>query len=148
MRVREADAADIDTIVRHASDFAIENYPLDPPSKARLTEVVSSSVDGDDFLAAVLETDSGDYAGVFLGALVPNIVSGRRMLVEVLFVLPVKHRGHGKRLLKFAEQWASGRGCASIFLSHPVTAERAGKAFEAWGYRACERHYRKELVCR
>lgn len=148
MRTREAVAADIDTIVRHASAFALENYPMDPPNEEHLRDVVSTSVGGDDFLAAVLETDGGNYAGVFLGALVPNIVSGRRMLVEVLFVLPVKHRGHGKRLLKFAEQWASERGCSSIFLSHPVAAERAGKAFEAWGYRACERHYRKELVCR
>lgn len=145
MIVRRGCDKDIPSIVDSAVSLASENYPNDTPSWAHIADVVDAALTGEASIVAVMETGGGQYAGCYIGASVANLISGTPVAIEVMFVVSPEFRGHGKRLLKYAEAWARGRGCATMFLARPSSADRAGKVFQSWGYELAELHYRKVL---
>ena len=145
MITRHATALDVDALVQCVVDFAAVSYPNDKPDRRHITGVVLGAMDSDHSLVAVLEDDAGKVAGCYLGTQIQNMISGAPTAVEILFYVSPTYRGHGGKLLSFAEQWAEDQGCKSMFLSCPATAPRAGKYFEAKGYTLTECHYGKVL---
>lgn len=145
MIVRPATRHDVRSIVRAAALFAVEAYQGDPCNEAHVAEVVERAIDGEDALAAVLETDEAVFAGCYLGCTGRNPLTGLREFVEIFLWVEPWSRGHGRKLVTYAEEWARWKGCHSAALSHPETSERVGKVFKAWGYSPSERWLRKVL---
>lgn len=145
MITRHATALDVDALVQCVVDFASVSYPNDKPDRRHITGVVLGAMDNDHSLVAVIEDDAGKVAGCYLGTKIENMISGAATAVEILFYVSPGYRGHGAKLLTFAEQWAEDQGCKSMFLSCPASAPRAAKYFEAKGYKLTECHYGKAL---
>ena len=145
MRVRDATEQDVPSIASSAVALGQEAIRHDPPNRDHINNVVSALIAHEDGLACVLESNAGHYAGCYLGTLYPNQLSGKRVAIEILFWVNRTFRGHGKRLLDFAEKWAREHGCEANYLSHPIGMARVGSTFEAWGYEVTELHYRKPL---
>lgn len=144
MNVSEAATRDIENIVRAATEFAKTGYPNDPCSEEHLWTVVRNAMDSTDALAAVLR-DEGEFAGCFLGSVGANLLSGQLMCAEIFFWVEPGYRGHGRKLLSYAQRWAKERGCSAIVLSAPRSAERAQEVFRRWGFKPTEHWYRKAL---
>ena len=108
--------------------------------------VISASIENESAVVAILETDGGKYAGCFMGIVSEGVLSPRKTCAEVFFWVDQKHRGHGRKLLSFVEDWAVDAGCTDFVLSAPVSSDRAGKVFKAWKFQHTESWYRKRIV--
>ena len=145
MIVRDATALDVGALVALVIEFAAVAYPNDAPSPEHIRGVIQGAMSNEGSLVAVLEGNDGSVQGCFMGARIQNMISGQSTAVEVLFYVRPDKRGHGARLLAFAEQWAEDRGCKAMYLSCPASAVRAARYFEAKGYKLTECHFGKVL---
>lgn len=57
----------------------------------------------------VLENDSGEFAGILLGATVPDLISDNQMAVEIIWRINDKGKGNGFLLYDAFEKWAESR---------------------------------------
>lgn len=144
MNVSPAVSRDIEDIVRAVLEFAKSGYPDDTCDEDHIWSVVKSTMDSRDALVAVLR-DEGEFSGVFMGSMGANLLTGRLICAEIFFWVEPRYRGHGKRLLTYAQRWALENGCVSFVLSAPKGAERASMVFERWGFVPTECWYRKAL---
>ena len=144
MRARPARLDDVPAMVQGVVDFAAERYPGDAPDREHIAGVIASIMESGS-LVLVMDGPGDCFTGCYLGTVVPNMISAKPDLVEIFLWVEPGFRGHGRSLLGYVESWARAQSCASVVLSRPETAERAGRTFQAWGYSPCERHYRKVL---
>lgn len=145
MIVRKATMADLPDLVGCVVEFASVGYPDEVPDRDHIAQVVSGAIENPSSLVAVLQEDDGRLSGCYMGTAIQNMISGRAVSVEILFWVREGRRGHGAKLLSFAEAWADDMSCLQMFLSCPATSPRAAKYFEAKGYKLTECHYGKAL---
>jgi len=145
MIVRKAAPADLPDLVGCVVEFASVGYPDEVPDRDHIAQVVSGAIGNPSSLVAVLQEDDGGMCGCYMGTVIPSMISGQSVSVEILFWVRESRRGHGAKLLSFAEAWADDMGCVQMFLSCPATSPRAGKYFEAKGYKLAECHYGKAI---
>lgn len=146
MRVRPATDADMPSLLLGVSVFADEAYPNESVDTDRVATFLRATIGNPDGLVAVMETDRGMFAGLFVALLHRNLLTGLPSMGEILFYVDPEARGHGKRLLTYAEDWARDRGCKRATLCHLETTPRLETAYRRWGYVPLERSYQKELT--
>ena len=147
MKVRPGKHSDVAAIISAASKFAASTSYAnsDAVRENHVLDVVRSTFENPKALVAILETDEGKFAGVFMGLLHPSLLSGDAVAVEIFLWVEPYARGHGKKLLSYFEDWAAERNCVDVALSHPASEGRVGRLFQAWGYSPSEHWYRKKL---
>jgi GNAT superfamily N-acetyltransferase len=141
--VRTAVAADMPRMLGAVGDFAAElHLGIDHEHVAGVLRDILLSGDG---LLAVMESDDKRLTGVFAAVAHKHILSGETVCGEVLFYVAPAARGHGRKLLRYAETWAVERGCVAVMLGHFEATPMIEKAYRRWGYEPQERFYKKEL---
>lgn len=78
------------------SAFADETYPHEEIDTGHVAAFLSATMANPDGLVAVMETDSGIFAGLFVALLHRNLLTGLPSMGEILFYVDPDVRGHGK----------------------------------------------------
>lgn len=146
MKIRRATLDDLPGLTLAVSVFAAEAYPNDIMDARHVAAFLSATVRNPDGLVAVMETDRGMFAGLFVAVLNRNLLTAQPSMGEILFYVDPGSRGHGKRLLTYAEAWARDNGCQRSTLCHLERTPELETAYRRWGYVPIERAYSKELV--
>jgi GNAT superfamily N-acetyltransferase len=146
MLVREATSRDVPAMLEGVRAFASIAYPGEPMRVDHVANVLRGVMENQDGLVALMETDEAAFAGMFVAIAHRGILTGARTMGEVLFYVDPQARGHGKKLLNFAEEWARERGCERATLCHLETTPNLETAYRRWGYAPLERAYMKELT--
>lgn len=146
MIVRPATARDMPAMLMGVSIFAAEAYPNDCMDAQHVMAFLRGALESQDALVAVMEADHAMFAGLFVAVLNRNLLTGAPSMGEILFYVDPVARGHGRKLLRYAEDWARERGCCRATLCHLETTPRLETAYRRWGYEPIERAYRKELM--
>lgn len=134
------------TLLLGVSTFADEAYPNDEIDTGHVAAFLRATMANPDGLVAVMQTDSAMFAGMFVALLHRNLLTGAPSMGEILFYIDPESRGHGRKLLDYAEDWARERGCKRATLCHLETTPRLEIAYRRWGYKPLERSYQKELT--
>lgn len=138
--IREAGPADLPALVAMGLRFLAESsyglhYAANPEQMDALARQL---IAGPGSVIGVSELD-GTITGM-LGLIVwPHFISGQRFAGEVFWWVDPSHRGHGLRLLKWAETWAQQQGAESIQMIAPD--DRLGALYTRLGYVPVERTY-------
>lgn len=134
------------TLLLGVAVFADEAYPDETVDTDHVATFLRATIENPDGLVAVMETDRGIFAGLFVALLHLNLLTGAPSMGEILFYVDPEARGHGKKLLTYAEDWARDRGCKRATLCHLETTPRLEIAYRRWGYTPLERTYQRELT--
>lgn len=147
MIVRTGTLRDIPEIVDSVQNFvAASSYKLERVNVEHVQETLRRMLAApDEALVVILETDQGQYAGVFLGLAHSHLFSGAKMFGELFIYTLPSARGHGNKLRVFAEEWARERECRAFSLAHPMSESHLVKVYDRWGFQPYEVHYRKDL---
>ena len=146
MKVRAATLHDLPAATLAVSVFAAEAYPNETMDARHVAAFLSATMRNPDGLVVLMETDGGMFAGLFVAVLHRHLLTGQPSMGEILFYVDPAARGHGKKLLSYAEDRARERGCARATLCHLDTTPRLETAYRRWGYKPLERSYGKDLT--
>jgi len=146
VKVRAATLDNLPALTLAVSVFAAEAYPNEVMDARHVASFLSATMRNPDGLVALMETDRGMFAGIFVAGLHRNLLTGEPSMGEILFYVDPDARGHGKKLLSYAEEWARGGGCRRATLCHLESTPRLETAYRRWGYKPLERSYWKELT--
>lgn len=144
MILRLAEARDVPFICTAVRELAAKDYQQDKCNPSHIYDVIETAIESPTSLVAVMD-DEDKFAGCFMGTIGQNLLSGSLTCAEVFFWVEPRYRGHGKKLLKFAENWARSKDCKTFALSAPQSAVRANMVFSKWGFTTSEVWYRKAL---
>lgn len=143
--VREAVEGDIPYIAALIQEFVHSSgYKRHEVNIAHLVGVLRQIMSGQDGLLAVLERDN-EFCGVYVGGAHRHLFSGEWLLSEACLCTTPAARGHGRKLLKYAEEWGKARGCRESSLSHHEDQNELTTLYRRWGYEPLEHAYMKEL---
>jgi ribosomal protein S18 acetylase RimI-like enzyme len=128
LRVREATVADAPALAALAGELG---YPVDVAASAGRLAVALADGDRSVFVAEV----DGRVAGWIDVAERRPIQEGRSAEIGGLVVTADRHRsGLGRALVAAAEQWAAGRGLASLTVRSRSTRDAAHAFYRALGF--------------
>lgn len=122
----------------------LDNRPPDPPSAHAMgaLEVIQMAP----YVHLVVAEVDGDVAGTATLVVVPNLTHGGRpwMQLENMVVdEAMRGRGVGRALMEAAERMARQHGCYKIQLQSAEHRTDAHRFYEAAGFRATSRGYRR-----
>jgi GNAT superfamily N-acetyltransferase len=138
--VREPRATDIFDIARLCTQLG---YPTDGPTAARRMLAILAAAPDHALLVAANEFDT--VVGFVHVGIRPLLIADRTAEICGLVVdESVRGKGHGKRLMMAAEQWAREAHCAEIALRSNVVRTEAHEFYKALGYAA----YKTSLALR
>lgn len=146
MNVRAATVHDMPAMLLGVSAFADVAYPGESVDFDHVMAFLRGALESQEALVALMETDGAMFAGLFVAVLNRNLLTGEPSMGEILFYVDPIARGHGRKLLRYAEDWARERGCCRATLCHLETTPRLETAYRRWGYTPIERAYTKELT--
>ena len=138
--IREATVMDLPALVAMGLHFLAQSpYGLHyAANQEQMDALARQLIAGPGSAIGVSELD-GSVTGM-LGLIVwPHFISGQMFAGEVFWWVDPAKRGHGVRLLKWAETWAQQHGAQSIQMIAPD--DRTGTLYTRLGYVPVERTY-------
>lgn len=141
MTVRSAEAGDrvgvLDLALRHAE----QTGDILPDIRA-ISEHFDLMLGQGDYKILVIEAD-GAIAGVIALALQYNFLTSRVSCTKLIWLVDDRYRGHGIRLLKAAEKWASDHGAKEIIVGS--MDKPTSELMKKMNFKPTELLFRKEL---
>lgn len=149
MRIVRATIEDLPRILECAREFTsiIPGCPLDEAHYVATWREFLLSGAGAIFL---IEND-GEVVGGIGGVSHPDLLTGRKIAIELFWYVKEKFRGglHSIRLLFEFEAWAKQVECTQVNMIHMECSmpSEMKSIYERQGYELFETVYRKELKC-
>lgn len=144
MTIRPASVTDVPRLIEMGARFIAETAYRDLVSAnpTRMTDIVSSVMDSPDGVVLVSETNA--HVTGMIGVMVyAHPFSGERTGFDLFWWIDPEARGHGVRLMRAAEQWASDHGATKMQMVAPNP--RVETLYERLGYQAVEVAYQRSL---
>lgn len=114
MTVRAAEAGDKVAVLELALRHAEQTGDILPDIRA-ISEHFDSMLGQENFKILVIEVNGG-IAGAIALALQYNFLTSRISCTKLIWLVDERYRGHGVRLLKVAEKWASDNGAQEMIV--------------------------------
>ncbi|MEL7093476.1 MAG: GNAT family N-acetyltransferase [Pseudomonadota bacterium] len=146
---RDARADDVATLVKLLSDDPVgRTRESDAPQDATTYHAAFAAIDGDPNSRLIVATQGDCVIGFLQITVIPGLSyrGTRRALIEDVRVA-AGHRGHGigAALMRHAEALAHADGCGLVELFAHEDRTAAHRFYEAQGYAASHRGFRKRL---
>lgn len=148
MRIVQATIEDVPRIMACAREFT-SVIPDCPLNVSHYGDVWRGLLRSDLAAIFLLEDDSENVVGGIGGVTNPDLLTGRKMAVELFWYVKESHRGGTwpVRLLASYERWAKNQGCYDVAMIHMECSmpERLKEFYTRRGYQLFETMYRKSL---
>lgn len=144
--IREAEPEEAFIVASYMKKFEAEtsHIKVDPVHAGKVYEKMIRNGSGHMF---ILEDDNDEMVGG-LGCVVgPDLHFPRTVAVETYWYVEPEHRGCGKMLLDFFEDWAKNNNCDAVAMIHLSDSmpDSLEQLYLRRGYQLVEKHFVKEV---